>query len=78
MEKEEELKRQLVKLLEPEAYQRLMSVKIANPQLFEKATQYILQLSMRVGRKLTEQELIQLLRQLRGPDRKTRIEFKRK
>jgi len=77
---EEQVKKNLRQLLENKAYERLMNVKVVNYQRFMLASQYILQLSQQLqGRKLTEDEVITILKNLRGNDRgKGNITFIRK
>ncbi len=75
---EEILKQQLLSFLEPPAYQRLMNVKVANEEFFKKVSMYVMQLGSQIRRKLTEQELISIMKKLKGPERETHIEFKRK
>ncbi len=77
---EEQVKKNLRQLLEDKAYERLMNVKVVNYQRFMLASQYILQLAQQLqGRKLTEDEVITLLKNLRGDARgKGNITFIRK
>ncbi|MCC7570416.1 hypothetical protein KO465_03660 [Candidatus Micrarchaeota archaeon] len=75
MKLEEELKKNIRLLLEENAYDRLMNVKIVNYRLFVLASQYVLQSSQKLGgRKITEKELIDLLKYLKGDSgRNTKI-----
>lgn len=64
-DKEEEIKRLLSIALTPEAYTRLMNVRIANPEFFQQAASVVLQIFSRYGRKVDEQSLIDILRKLK-------------
>lgn len=64
------LKKILSQALSAEAYSRLMNVKIANPELFQKASALIIQYYSRYGRKIEEKELVELLKQIKGRDDK--------
>lgn len=64
---EEELKKNVRMYLEDKAYERLMNVKLVNYKLFLLASQYIIQIAPRLnGRKLSDEELVRLLRNLSG------------
>ncbi len=66
---EDNLKRNLRVMLETKAYDRLMNVKLVNYQLFMAASQYIVQqLAPRLQNKLTEDELVSLLKKIKGND----------
>lgn len=54
----------MARLLEADAYGRLMNVRMANPELYVKVVNSILHMARRVGRKLTERELLTLLASL--------------
>ncbi|MCS7122395.1 MAG: hypothetical protein NZ908_00335 [Candidatus Micrarchaeota archaeon] len=62
------LKRFLSQALSPEAYSRLMNVKVANPELFQRASALIIQYYSRYHKRIDERELIELLKQIIGRD----------
>jgi DNA-binding TFAR19-related protein (PDSD5 family) len=62
--KEEEIKRAMAKILEGNAYERLMNVKIANYELYAAAVNSLIYLYQTTGRKITEKELLKLLESL--------------
>lgn len=68
LEKEDKLKRTLRLVLTPEAYSRLMNVKIANPELFQQAVNAIISMYSRYGRRINEEELVRILKQLKGDE----------
>lgn len=76
-EQEKKIKEALVKVLEPAAYERLANVRLANPELYSKAVQALLQLYQRAGRKITEKELVILLSSATAK-REGSIQIKRK
>lgn len=67
------------KLLEPSAYERLMNVKIANPELYDKVVGTLAYLAERrqLAGKVNEETLVKMLSQM-TETRETSIEFKRK
>lgn len=76
----EEKKRELLnKYLEPEAYDRITNVKHANPELYDKVVEIILQLAAtgRLTRRITDKELLGLLSKL-TERREPTIEIRRK
>ncbi|MBS3068630.1 hypothetical protein J4450_08035 [Candidatus Micrarchaeota archaeon] len=76
---EEQLKTTLRIVLEEAAYNRITNVKLANPQLFLAAAQNILGIYKRIERKITDNELLTLLRRLKESNEKeTKISFERK
>ncbi|MDO8553290.1 MAG: DNA-binding protein [Candidatus Micrarchaeota archaeon] len=76
---EEQLKTTLRVVLEDDAYQRLMNVKLANSQLFLGASQHIVALFKRFGRKLNDKEALMILKKLKeGEEKETKITFNRK
>lgn len=76
---EEQLKTTLRVVLDDSAYQRLMNVKIANQALFLAASQHIVGIFKQVGRKLTDNEVLMILRRLKeSNDKETTITFNRK
>jgi len=74
------IKSKLREVLEPDAYERLMRVKIANEELFHKSMLIILQLSesKRLAGRLNDEQVKSLLSQVTGGKREPTIEFKRK
>lgn len=77
----EQLRGALAKILEPEAYSRLMLVKGSNPKLFSAAVQmivYMHQNSAIKGRVSDESLKSILLKLSHGSRRETKIEFRRK
>ena len=75
-QKEEQLKGVLRMALTEDAYGRLMNVRLASPQLYSAAARQALGLHSKVGRKLTERELIALLKAIKGKQRETKITFR--
>lgn len=57
----------LRKILEPKAKERLARVKLVKPQLVEKIENYLIQIfnSGRLKKRITEEEIIKLLENLR-------------
>lgn len=74
--KEEQVKELLRRTLEEGAYARLMNVKLANAQLYGVAANQVFGLYQKAGRKITEAELVSLLRAIKGKERETKITFK--
>lgn len=69
----------LQKLMTAEAYERFMNVRVANPELYEKLTDWMLAMaqSNRIQGQITEEQLKDILARLtQKPD--TKIEFKHK
>jgi DNA-binding TFAR19-related protein (PDSD5 family) len=76
---EEQLKATLRVALDEAAYDRLMNVSVANKELFLEASRNLLVFFKRAGRKITESELLSLLRALKERDeKKTSITFHKK
>ncbi|MBN2122401.1 hypothetical protein JW721_05110 [Candidatus Micrarchaeota archaeon] len=74
--KEEQVKELLRRTLEEGAYARLMNVKLANAQLYAVAANQVFSLYQKAGRKITEAELVALLKAIKGRERETKITFK--
>ncbi len=74
----EQIKAALRVALQNDAYERVMNVMLANPELFQGAVQYIVTLYQRAGRKLTDEEVRRILIRLKGEEKKPEISFKRK
>lgn len=70
----------LRRVLDPEAFERIERVKLANPELYAQAVKYILALYQagRLPRKLKDEEVKALLLRLRGPKRETKIRIMHK
>ncbi len=77
-EKLEQIKMVLRVALHHDAYERVMNVMLANPELFQGAVQYIVALYQTVGRKLTDEEVRRILVRLKGEEKRVEISFKRK
>jgi len=76
---EEQLKSTLRMILNEPAYARIMNVKMANQQMFTAAVQYLLRVFQRFQRKITEEELLAVLRTIKEKNEKeTKITFERK
>ncbi|BCS90580.1 MAG: DNA-binding protein [Candidatus Micrarchaeota archaeon] len=79
IQRERQIKAILRQIMDINAYDRLSNIAIANPELYSKVVNLILQLYQagRITSKITEQYLLRLLSQLTfKPEPK--IEFKRK
>jgi DNA-binding TFAR19-related protein (PDSD5 family) len=76
---EEQLKATLRVALDEPAYERLMNVYVANKELFLETSRNLLVFFKRAGRKITESELLSLLRAIKERDeKKTSITFHKK
>lgn len=76
---EEQLKTTLRVILDEPAYVRLMNVKMASQQVFATAAQYLLRVFQKFRRKITEEELLAVLRTIKERNEKeTKITFERK
>ncbi len=73
---EEQLKSALRIALSEKAYARMMNVRIASPQLYAAAARQALGAYGKMGRQIGEEELVSLLRAVRGKGRETKITFK--
>ena len=67
---ERKIKAMLNIALEPDAYDRMMNVKISNEEFYHMAAQRILAVYQRKGRKLTDKELLSILNLLKGGNKK--------
>ncbi len=79
MQVEQERRAQLKRLMEPDAYERLMNVRISNNELYAQLVELLFAMarSGRVSGKVTEEQLRGLLTKLTyRPE--SRIEFKKK
>jgi programmed cell death protein 5 len=75
-QREAQLREVLRRALTESAYERLMNVKLANSQLYAAASRQLLGLYQKAGRKITEGELVSLLKAVKGRERETKITFK--
>ncbi len=73
---EAQLKAALRLCLTPEAYERLMNVRLAKPELYAAAARQILAYAKKGGKRLGDSEVLALLRMMRGGERETKITFK--
>ncbi len=76
---EQQRKEIMQKLLEPAAYDRLMNIRLSNPELYVQLVNLVISLaqSERLSGKLTEAQLIAILQKVTyKPD--TKIEYKHK
>ena len=72
---EAQLKAALRMCLTPEAYERLMNVRLAKPELYAAAARQILAYANKKGKKLGDSEVLALLKMMRG-ERETSITFR--
>ncbi len=78
-EQEQKLKSTLRFALDEDAYERLMNVSIANKEMYLIAAKNLLMLYKRMGRKITESELLSLLRAIKAQrENETKITFQKK
>ncbi len=76
---EEQIKATLRIALEEGAYERMMNVSHANKELFITAARHVVAVYKRAGRKLTESELLAVLRAVKGQtETETTITFHKK
>ncbi|MEW6722693.1 MAG: DNA-binding protein [Candidatus Micrarchaeota archaeon] len=76
---QEQLKQTLRLALEEAAYDRLMNVSVANEELFLAAAKNALMFFKRAGRRITEREVLALLRAIKEQsETKTTITFHKK
>ena len=76
---EEQLKATLRIALDESAYERLMNVSLANKELYLTAAKNALMLFKRMGRQMSESELLSLLRAIKEQsETKSSITFHRK
>ncbi len=74
--REGQVKELLRRTLSEDAYARIMNVKLANARLYSLAANQVFGLYQKAGRKITEAELISLLKAMKGKERETKITFK--
>jgi len=76
---EEQLKSSLRIALEEAAYDRIMNISVVNKELFLSASNHVLRVFQRVGRKVSEAELIKILSLLKSQgEKQTSITFHKK
>jgi DNA-binding TFAR19-related protein (PDSD5 family) len=76
---EQQLRASLRLALTDEAYERMMNVRISNPSLFSAVAEVLLATFRRVGRKLTDEEVLNILRRFTSMTRReSKIEIRRK
>jgi DNA-binding TFAR19-related protein (PDSD5 family) len=76
---EEQLKEALRAALEPAASDRMSNVAMANKELYVMAAQQVLMAHKRIGRPITEAELVTVLRALKArTEKETSITFHKK
>lgn len=76
-EAERRLRVALMRVLDGKAYERLMNVRIANPELYARIANALLSAYQRLGRKITEKELLTILSKL-TERKESGIEIRRK
>lgn len=76
-QQEAAIKSAMARLLDSAAYDRLMNVRIASPELYAKAVNAVAYAAQRTRRKLTESELLSLLASL-SERRESEISIRRK
>ena len=76
---EQKLKAAMRMALDSDAYERLANVAMANKELYLLAAKNVLMLYKRAGRKISESELLSLLRAIKDQtEKKTQITFHKK
>ncbi len=76
---EEQLKAALRVALTDEAYERMMNVSLANKELYLMTAKNALMLYKRMGRRISEAELLSLLRAIKAQtEKETKITFHKK
>lgn len=77
---DEELRKILVQILEPEAYTRLSNVKLSNPENYRKVAMFLMQLarSGQLKSRVGEEQLRAILLKLTAAKPQGSISFKRK
>lgn len=74
--KEAQVREALRSMLTEGAYARLMNVKLVNAGLYAAAANQVFGLYKRAGRKITEDEVVSILKMVKGKGRETKITFK--
>lgn len=76
---QEQLKSTLRVALTEDAYERMMNVAVANKELYLMAAKNALVFYQRAGRRVSERELLSLLRAIKGQtEKETTITFRKK
>jgi len=75
---DDEIKLILIKILEPEAYERLANIRLVNEELYKKAAELCMQMYNRYGKKISDKILVEILYRLKGQDKDPEIKIKRK
>jgi len=75
---DDEIKLILIKILEPEAYERLANIRLVNEELYKKAAELCMQMYNRYGKKISDKILVEILYRLKGQDKDPEIRIKRK
>jgi DNA-binding TFAR19-related protein (PDSD5 family) len=75
---DDEIKLILIKILEPEAYERLANIRLVNEELYKKAAELCIQMYNRYGKKISDKILVEILYRLKGQDKDPEIKIKRK
>jgi DNA-binding TFAR19-related protein (PDSD5 family) len=75
---DDEVKLILIKILEPEAYERLANIRLVNEELYKKAAELCMQMYNRYGKKISDKVLVEILYRLKGQDKDPEIRIKRK
>jgi len=75
---DDEIKLILIKILEPEAYERLANIRLVNQELYKKAAELCMQMYNRYGKKISDKILVEILYRLKGQDKDPEIRIKRK
>lgn len=75
-----QLKKMLTVVLEESAYQRLMNVRLSNPELYLKVANAVMHLYQKMRRRVTEKELITIINMNLAVSKQpeTKIHIKRK
>ena len=66
IKKEQQIKAEMNKLLEPKAYERLMNVRISNEKTYFSVVALLLQYSKQVKKRLGDEELLEILQSLKN------------
>ena len=76
---EQKLKAAMRMALDNEAYERMMNVSLSSKEMYLVAAKNVLMLYKRMGRKISEGELLSLLRAIKGQtEKETKITFHKK
>ncbi len=76
LKKEQQIKAEMIKLLEPKAYERLMNVRIGNEKLYFSVVAMLLQHSNKIQKRLKEEDILNILQSLRN-DYEPKFEIRR-